>query len=143
LELLDNLYPHLFDDPPHDLDKDFRATYFAALALINSGDADRGSHLMRSLQELTERYDEAYGVHRRSIAGRLALGDTDAALDRLAGFAQNKYQRENNRLLLERSPVFDPIRDERAFIALLDELRENAAKQRQILQAMNENTSSP
>jgi hypothetical protein len=82
-------------------------------------------------------------VHRRSIAGRLVLGDTDAALDKLAGFAQNKYFWWDNRLYLERSPSYDPIREEPAFIALLDEYRENAAEQRQILQAMNENTSSP
>ena len=143
LELLDNLYPHLFDDPPHDLDKDRRATYFAGLALINSGDVDRGTYLMDSYLGLREQLDEASGVHRRSVAGHLILGDTDAALDKLAGFAQNKYGSWRNKLYLERSPVFDTIREEPAFIALLDELRENAAKQRQILQAMNENKSSP
>jgi hypothetical protein len=37
--------------------------------------------------------------------------------------------------------VFDPIREEPAFIALLDEYRENAAEQRQILQAMNKDAS--
>jgi tetratricopeptide (TPR) repeat protein len=143
LELLDNLYPHLFDDPPHDLDKDRRATYFSGLALINSGDIDRGIYLMESNLDLRERFDAAYGVNRRSVALRLVLGDTDAALDRLAGFAQNKFEWVENELYLERSPVFDSIREEPAFIALLDEYRENAAEQRQILQAMNENTSSP
>jgi tetratricopeptide (TPR) repeat protein len=141
LELLDNLYPHLFDDPPHDLDKDRRATYFAGLALINSGDVDRGTYLMESFLDLQERYDAAYGANRRSVAGRLVLGDTDAALDKLAGFAQNKYGRVWNKLYLERSPLFDPIRKEPAFIALLDEYRENAKEQRQILQSMNEDAS--
>ena len=141
LELLDNLYPNLFDDPPHDLDKDFRATYFSAQALLNSGDVDRGSHLMRSFLKFTERYVEAYGVYRPQIAGRLALGDTDAALDMLAGIAQNKYLSGRNMLYLERSPVYDPIREEPAFIALLDEYREHAEEQRQILQAMNDDPS--
>ncbi len=141
LELLDNLYPHLFDDPPHDLDKDRRATYFAGLALINSGDVDRGTYLMESYLDLRERHDAAYGAHRRSVAGRLVLGDTDAALDTLAGFAQNKYGSVWNKLYLERSPVFDTIREEPEFIALLDDYRENAAAQRQILQAMNEDGS--
>jgi TolB-like protein/cytochrome c-type biogenesis protein CcmH/NrfG len=141
LELLDNLYPHLFDDPPHDLNKDRRATYFVGLALINSGDVDRGTYLMESYLDLRERYDEAYGVNRRTVAGRLVLGDTDAALDKLEGFAETKYFRMRNRLFLERSPVFDPIRDEPAFVALMDEYRRNAAEQRQILQAMNEGTS--
>jgi hypothetical protein len=141
LEVLDNRYPHLFDEPPHDLDKDFRATYFAGMALINSGDVDRGTFLMESFLDLSERYDAAYGVQRRSVAGNLILGDTDAALDKLAGFAQNKYDRESNRLYLERSPLFDPIREEPAFVALLDDYRENAEEQRQILQAMNTDTS--
>jgi len=141
LELLDNLYPHLFDDLPHDLDKDFRATYFTALALINSGDADRGSHLMKSLQELTERFVEAYGVHRRTVAGALALGDIDTALDKLAGLAQKKYFWQDDKLLLERSPLFDPIRDEPDFIALLDDYRKTAEEQRKILQAINEEAS--
>ena len=37
LEALDNLYPHLFDDPPRDLDVDFSSTYFAGQALLASG----------------------------------------------------------------------------------------------------------
>ena len=141
LEVLDNLYPHLFDDPPRDLDKDGRATYFAGLALINSGDVDRGTYLMESLLDLRERYDAAYGANRRSVASRLVLGDTDAALDKLAGTAQNKNRWVENKLYLERSPIFDPIREEPEFVALMDEYRENAEEQRQILQAMNEDGS--
>ncbi len=141
LEVLDNLYPHLFDDPPRDLDKDFQATYFAALALINSGDVARGSFLMKSFLDLQERYDKTFRVDPSSIAGRLLLGDIDAALDKLESFSQTKYRREWNRMFLERSPVFDPIREEPAFIALLDEYRENAAEQRLLLQAMNVDTT--
>ena len=141
LELLDNLYPHLFDDPPHELDKDYRATYFTALALINSGDVDRGSHLMSSFLESSERFIEAYGMHRRNVAGSLALGNTDTALDKLAGLAEAKYTLGNNRLELERNSLYDPIRNESAFIALLDGYRKNAEEQRQILQAMNEDSS--
>jgi tetratricopeptide (TPR) repeat protein len=141
LEVLDNLYPHLFDDPPRDLDKDFRATYFTALALINSGDVERGSFLMQSFLDLQERYDETFSVGRSSIAGRLLLGDIDAALDKLEGFAQTKYRREWNRMLLERSSTFDALREEPAFIALLDEYRENAAEQRMLLQTMSVDTA--
>jgi hypothetical protein len=42
---------------------------------------------------------------------------------------------------LERSPLYDPIREEPAFIAFLDDYRENAAEQRKILQAMTEDAS--
>ncbi len=42
---------------------------------------------------------------------------------------------------LERSSTFNALREEPAFIALLDEYRENAAEQRMLLQAMNVDTS--
>jgi hypothetical protein len=142
LDALDNLYPHLFDDPPHKLDKEFRATFFAGWALMQSGDIARGSHLIQSFLDLREPFDEAYAAGWPSIAGRLLLGDTDGALDKVAGLAQSKYLLENNRFVLERSSLFDPLRGEPAFIALLDEYRENAAEQRQILQAMNAESSA-
>jgi hypothetical protein len=111
------------------------------LALINSGDVERGSFLMQSFLDLQERYDETFRVARSSIAGRLSLGDIDAALEKLKGFSQTKYRREWNRMLLERSSTFDALREEPAFIALLDEYRENAAEQRILLQAMNVDTT--
>ncbi len=111
------------------------------MALINSGDIERGSFLVQSFLDLNDRYDEVYVVDWWSISGRLMLGNTDAALDKLERFAETKHFRMWNRLFLERSPVFDPIREEPAFIELLDEYRENAAEQRQILQAMNEDGS--
>jgi hypothetical protein len=76
-----------------------------------------------------------------SISGWLSLGNTGAALTKLDGFAETKYYRPLNSLFLERSPVFDPIREEPAFVALMDEYEKNAAEQRKILQAMNEDAS--
>jgi TolB-like protein len=140
LDVLDNLYPHLFDDPPHDLAKEHRATYFVAVALIQSGDTARGSRLMQSYLDLTERYDEAYGANRRSVTARLALGDTEGALEKLTDFSENPYSRLDNKLILERSSLFDPLRDEPAFIELLDEYRRNSEEQQRALQAMNEST---
>jgi hypothetical protein len=96
---------------------------------------------MQTFLDLNDRYDEAYVVNWWSVSGRLLLGNTDAALDKLEGFAETKYSRTRNNLFLERSPVFDPLREEPAFIALLDEYRENAAEQRILLQAMNVDTT--
>ncbi len=59
----------------------------------------------------------------------------------MTGIAGTKYFGIRNSLILERSPVFDPIREEPAFIALLDEYRENAAEHRILLQAMNVDTT--
>ena len=141
LELLDNLYPHLFDDPPHDLDKNRNAVFFAGRALLQSGDIDRGAHLIESYLAINERYDEVYHVDWDSIASQLLIGDREAALKKLDQFAETKYSHSLDRTVLQHDSVFDPIRDEPAFIALMDEYRENTAEQRQILQAMNEDTS--
>jgi len=141
LEAMDNLYPHLFDDPPYDLDKDFGATYLAGRALIQSGDVDRGAHLVNSFLDLQERYAEVYGVGSRSIASRILLGETDDAMERLDRFVKRPNSGFLTWLALEHSPVYDSIRDEPAFIALLDGRRKNAEKQRQILQTMNEDSS--
>ncbi len=141
LDLLDNLYPHLFDDPPRDLDKNFVATYLAGWALIQSGDVERGSHLLQSFLDLREPFDEIYGVIGASIGGHLMLGATERALNTLDSFAQRPDFGLFSRRMLERSSVFDPIREEPAFVALLDAYRKNAAAQRQILQATNKGGS--
>jgi hypothetical protein len=141
LELLDNLYPHLFDDPPHDLDKDRNAVFFAGRALLQSGDIDRGSHLIESYLAINERYDKVYHVDWPSIASQLLVGDREAALEKLDNFAEAMYSHSLNRTILQHDSVFDPIRDEPAFVALMNEYRQNVAEQRQILQAMNEESS--
>jgi TolB-like protein/Flp pilus assembly protein TadD len=141
LGVLDNLYPHLFDDPPHDLDKDFRATRFVGMALLQSGDTDRGSRLIRSVDEMAAPYREAYGTGRRSIINSLLVGDKDGALERLADLAKSPHRSNYNKLFLERSSLYDPLRDEPAFIALLDEYRKNAEEQRQILESMSQSSS--
>jgi TolB-like protein/predicted Zn-dependent protease len=142
LELLDNTFPYLFDDPPRDLDKNFGATFTAGWALIQSGDVERGSHLVRSFLELQKPYDEVYGVVSASIGGQLLLENTDLALNTLDDFTQRPGRGWIYRLVLERSPMFDPIREEPAFVALMDEYRRNAEEQRQLLQAMNEGAST-
>ncbi len=141
LDALDNLFPHLFDDPPRDLDKDFRATHFVGVALLQSGDTDRGSYLIESLDEIGAQYREAYWTPRSSIAGRSLLGDRDGALQRLADFAKSPHRSFYNRLFLERDSLYDPLREEPAFIALLDEYRKNGEQQRQILEATSQDSS--
>jgi TolB-like protein/Flp pilus assembly protein TadD len=137
LDLLDNLFPHLFDDPPHDFLVSMSGAYFTARALIESGDQERGARLMNTWLDLQEPDDEAYGVSYRSVAARLLLGDTDGALKKLAGLSQDRYRTLNTQMILEHGSEFDLIRDEPAFIGILNEYRENAVRQRTIMQAMN------
>ena len=141
LDTLDNLYPHLFDDPPHELDKDFTGTVFSGLALLRSGDTDRGLHLLQSFDELSAPYREAYGTGRGSVATQLLVGDKDGALERLAELAKSPHDSLYNELFLERSSLYDPLREEPAFIALLNEYDKHAEEQRQLLQAMSQDSS--
>jgi hypothetical protein len=139
LEVLDNLYPHLFDDPPTDLDKSFMGTYFAGIALSHSGDVERGQGLLRWLRVDSEPFLEIYGSSRSTVNLRLELGDREGALQALNEFTERKFDSEFNVVAFERDPTFDAIRDEPAFIALMQDYEHNAAEQRQLLQAMNEN----
>lgn len=142
LEALDNLNPHLFDDPPRELDVYPRVTYYAGIALYQSGDLERGRHLIQLYLDRQES-DEAFyvAVSLRSVVAHLVLGDTDAALDKLDDHSRNIYLGWLDQFELEHNSIYDPIRNEPAFIALLDEYRENAAKQRQILQTTNADIS--
>ena len=43
LEVLDNLYPHLFDEPPHSFDRSWLGVYYVGMALLTTATAERGS----------------------------------------------------------------------------------------------------
>ena len=137
LEVLDNLYPHLFDQPPTSLDKSYLGTYFAGAALARSGDVERGEALLRWLLDESEPFYEIYGKDRNAMSLDLMLGDSAAALQALDEFSARKFDSTFNWISFERDPTFDPIRDEPAFIALMQDYESKAAEQRQLLQAMN------
>jgi ATP/maltotriose-dependent transcriptional regulator MalT len=136
LEVLDNLYPTLFDDPPHDLEKDPVGMMFVGLALLQSGDVERGSYLLQKYLDWRLPRDAAYGISRSTIAVKLALGDLDGAREILPEFEEIRNYWEFNRILLERSHLFDPLRKDPAFVAMLEDYRSEAEEQRTILQAM-------
>ena len=138
LEVLDNLYPHLFDDPPHDLDRSWMGVFFVGMTLVNNGDAERGAALLQAGQDRRDKFESAYDIAtRRGIDSRLMLGDRDAALQRLAHFSQDMIFSDFDYTMFRYDPVYEPIRDEPSFVALLKRYEENAAEQRQLLQAMN------
>jgi tetratricopeptide (TPR) repeat protein len=136
LEVLDNLYPNLFDEPPTDLTRDPAATFFAGMALMQSGDVERGTYLMQVYVDYQSRYEDVYRVNRSTLAGRLLLGDIDSAKEKLPAFVENRYYWDMNRMLLEHSSLFDPLREEPAFIQMIDDYKREAEEQRTLLQAM-------
>ena len=141
LELLESLYPHLFDDPPRDFSNYEWPTYFSAVALLQSGDIDRGTVLMKAVLKEVDRDNEVYPVHWSSITGRLALGDIDDAMTKLKQFRPTMYHGMGvyEQAMFKHSKQYDPIRNEPEFIELLDEYRKNAAEQRRLVQAAEAN----
>jgi len=139
LELLDNLYPNLFDDPPYDVARNWRATFYVGLALVQSGDIDRGRYLMRAYSENRDPIDEALGPNWRSVAGRLALGEKEVAMTKFRELTRvQKWSWPGivSQTMLKHSVIFDPIRNEPEFIELLDFYERNAVEQRRLLQEM-------
>ena len=110
--------------------------------MLQSGDIERGSLLLRAYRDRRETFDDAYIVGRSSIQASLMLGDVDRALEKLDQFATIKYYADTNRLFLEHDSTFDPLRGDPAFIKILDDYRTNAEEQRLLLQAMNEDASN-
>jgi len=138
LEVLDNLYPNLFDDPPHELDKDFWGTYFVGRTLLKSGDTERGSFLLRDCIAQQDEFDVAYDfAHRVSVEARLLLGDTAGALQKLDQLSTGRYG-NLDRLFLRNDPVFDSIREQPQFAATMKSWDATAELQRQSVLAMND-----
>ena len=140
LEVMDNLYPHLFDEPPHSFDRSWLGVYYVGMALINNGDRERGAMFLQAGQDRRDTFEDAYDfVALPGIESRIALGDRDAALQRLNGFSPNMYSDELNYSFLKHYSIFDPIREDPAFIALLEEYERNAEEQRQLIRAADAN----
>ena len=139
MEVMDNLYPHLFDDPPTNLDKDYMGTYFAGIGYTHGGNFELGQELLRWIDSESAPFVEIYGVDRGYINVRLELGDREGAMQALHDFGPQRYDSEFNVMMLQREQTFDAIRDEPEFVSLMQEYERNAAEQRQLLQAMNAN----
>jgi len=139
-EILDNLYPHLFDDPPHDFERSLTGLYFTGFALISSGQKERGNELLRTWLERVGAVQEAYGLTSRgNVAVRLMLDDREGALQKLEQLAQRMYNAPLNYTYFRLDPTYDPIREEPAFVALLEKYEGNAAEQRELIQAASTN----
>ncbi len=92
---------------------------------------------MTAYLNMSERYEEAYGAGLLSVSSRLVLNDTEGALEKLTEVAADLHAGLYYGLILERSSIYDPIRNEPAYIALLEEYKTNAEQQRQLLEEMN------
>ena len=90
--------------------------------------------------ELQDKVDNAYHVvYPWSISGRLALGEREAALEKFREFAVAKWPWAGvtPQSMFRYSSLYDPIRSEPEFIALLEVYEQNAAEQRRLLKEDN------
>ncbi len=139
LDTFDTLYPNLFDDPPTGLDKDYLGTLMVGWALMQSGATDRATPLLQANRKRNKDLTEAVNVVRvSSLWTELLLDNKSGAAEMLADFASTKHRDAFYPSLLRHSYLLDPLRDEPAFQAILDEYRDNAEEQRQLLQAMTD-----
>jgi TolB-like protein/Tfp pilus assembly protein PilF len=140
LEVLDNLYPYLFDDPPIDFDRSGLGTFYVGVAEFNNGNEERGREFLRAWGAQSKIFENAYGytdVGRTMI--EIMIGDRDAALQQGEYSTHRMYGSVFNYMLLTYNPLADPVRDDPEFIALLQKYQANAAEQRKLLQARNAN----
>jgi len=139
LEVLDNLYPYLFDAPPYDFERSFMATFFVGLAEFHNGNEERGSAFLRAWNAEVEASEAAYNFTsytRISIASLIDNEEADLTPSELASV--ERYPSDWSYLYLDRSIVYDPLREDPEFKSLIDEYRANAITQQQLLQASNE-----
>jgi len=136
LATCEELYPDLFADPPHDLEKTGgRALYATGLALLRHGDIARGEPLMRAYLVPTEAGTDSYVTDLRHVNAYLALGERETALETFRNFVKVKwYSGFVHRLMLRYSSLYDPIRNEPEFLALLEAYDQNEAEQRRLVQ---------
>lgn len=144
LAILEERYPQVFSEPPPNIlrPSEVGIYYPSALALLRSGDTERGEPLMRACLDAEDKYYAAYKLVRlRAIEGRLALGERDAAMEQFRRFAELKWiwngGQFTTRRKFQHSSLYDPIRDEPEFIALLDLYEKNAAEQRRLVEKAN------
>ena len=140
LEVLDNLYPHLFDDPPHGFERSMTGTFFVGAALFNNDDEKRGAEFLRVIEADILKFENAYA--RTSLYGigiQLMIGDRGDALPRFDSFAETMYSSEYNYPVLKTDPIFASVQNEPAVEALLAEYERNAAEQREIVRRADAN----
>ena len=94
------------------------------------------------MQAVLKKFDvwgRVWFVYPGSVTGRLAQGETEAALETFRAFAaKNKWHIGMAELVaLRHSRLYDPIREEPEFIELLNVYHQNAAEQRRRLNAMD------
>jgi len=138
LETLDNLHPHLFDEPPVDIANDLDLTFLVGRALVQSGQTESGFNLLNLWSNEVQNFEAAFGISTNSIEIDLLRGDKQAAVEKLQARDAMKYDWTFDRIFFARDNLWQTLADEPQFIELVEHLNQHADEQRVILQAMEE-----
>jgi len=141
LDTLDNLHPNLFDDPPVYAENNRAITHLVGRALVQSGQTERGFHLLRLWSEDIEKFEAIYGPFDGSIEIDLLRGDKDAALAKLRLREQYQYDWQLDQIYFARDTLWQTIADEPLLAERIEHLNQHAAAQRDILQATQKQTA--
>lgn len=135
LATFEELYPHLFADPPYELEKNRAALYATGLALLRHGDVARDEPLLRAYLDIVKVGPGFYVTDLLQVNAYLALDERETAIEIFRSFVNFKwYSGLIHRLMIRYSSLYDPIRNEPEFIALLEAYDQNGAEQHQLLQ---------
>jgi TolB-like protein/tetratricopeptide (TPR) repeat protein len=133
LDMLDNLFPHLFDEPPTDTDKNWEETRIVGQIMITAGRRRQGLALLDAWSEETAQTEVVYGPNLDTVEVALARGNTDEALDRLHKMRDLTYSDSSFLYIFERDPLYRQIANEPQVIELIKEHQANVVKQRALL----------
>ena len=133
LDMLDNLYPHLFDEPPTDTDENWHATRVVGQIMIAAGRRRQGLALLDAWSEEMAQREVIYGPNLSTVDVALARGNTDEALDRLHKMRDWTYSDGLFLYWFERDPLYRQIANEPQVIELIRDHQANVVKQRALL----------
>ena len=133
LDMLDNLFPHLFDEPPTDTDENRIATRVVGQIMIAAGRKRQGLALLDAWSEETAQREVIYGPSLSTVDVALARGNTDEALDRLHKMRDRTYSNVLFRYWFERDPLYRQIANEPQVIELIKEHQAHVVEQRALL----------
>ena len=133
LDMLDNLFPHLFDEPPTDTDENRSATRIVGQIMITAGRRRQGLALLDAWSEETAQREVIYGPSLLTVAVALARGNTDEALDRLHKMRDWTFSDPAFRYSFEIIPLYRQIANEPQVIELIKEHQAHVVEQRALL----------
>ena len=142
LDWLRAFAPPLFEEPPSNTLEYGGITVAAGWVLLRHGDERRGEPLLRrGLQQMGQRQQAGVFIDPLNLIVYQILGETEMALETIraiqAGSLFHRASGLDYQVIFRYSSLFESLRRQPEFVALLDEYDRNAGEQRALLKAMD------